>query len=129
VDRELVEKWIAALESGEYKRASGALHVIHNGEHRFCCLGVLADVVNSDGWVLRDGGVVTEITQVWPELHEITEEGFGYLTGNNCHFLEGDEPWQPDQDTQDLLSGLNDDADNDDTSYEAVLPWIKQNLL
>jgi hypothetical protein len=129
VDRELVEKWVAALESGKYKRGSGALHFVQNGEHRFCCLGVLADIVNPDGWVTAAGGKVIIDFKDGYVLYPLEEEGYGYLDPYNCQFLEGDEPWQPDQKIQDTLSVLNDDAPNDDTSYEAVIPWIKQNLL
>lgn len=33
-------KWVAALRSGEYKQAEGALH----RDNAFCCLGVLCDL-------------------------------------------------------------------------------------
>ena len=40
--RELKSKWIKALRSGKYKQGKGRLK--KNG--KFCCLGVLRDVVN-----------------------------------------------------------------------------------
>jgi hypothetical protein len=43
--KELIEKWLEALESGEYKQGKGALR-IENGQTKYCCLGVLCDVAN-----------------------------------------------------------------------------------
>jgi len=39
--QEVMEKWVAALESGEYKRGKGELKT---WQGRFCCLGVLCDI-------------------------------------------------------------------------------------
>jgi hypothetical protein len=44
---ELKQKWIAALSGGQYQQGSGVLRDKHD---RFCCLGVLCDVVDSSGW-------------------------------------------------------------------------------
>ena len=44
---ELVKKWIEALRSGEYTQSIGRLS---DGRGGFCCLGVLCDIVNPDGW-------------------------------------------------------------------------------
>jgi hypothetical protein len=43
----LIEKWIAALRSGEYAQGSGQLRDSNTGPGRpveYCCLGVLCDV-------------------------------------------------------------------------------------
>lgn len=37
---EVKEKWVAALESGEYKQGKQALKTVEG----FCCLGVLCDI-------------------------------------------------------------------------------------
>jgi hypothetical protein len=42
---ELQEKWLKALESGEYAQARGLLG---NREIGFCCLGLLCDVAGAD---------------------------------------------------------------------------------
>jgi hypothetical protein len=44
---ELKQKWIAALRSGEYKQGKG---VLRTTEDRFCCLGVLCNLIAPDGW-------------------------------------------------------------------------------
>jgi hypothetical protein len=42
-------KWLEALRSGKYKQATGVLR----REDTYCCLGVLADVVDSTKWKER----------------------------------------------------------------------------
>lgn len=42
---EIKEKWIAALESGEYEQGR---EYLHKG-NKFCCLGVLCDLAVKDG--------------------------------------------------------------------------------
>lgn len=50
--------WLTALRSGKYKQGKDSLHAIDkNGEHHFCCLGVLTDLYLQEhpnkvgGWV------------------------------------------------------------------------------
>ena len=40
MNQEIKEKWIKALESGEYKKGT---HALKHGD-KFCCLGVLTDI-------------------------------------------------------------------------------------
>ncbi len=47
MDADLKKRWIEALESGDYKQGKGALRS-HRDE--YCCLGVLCDLVQPDGW-------------------------------------------------------------------------------
>ena len=47
MNQDIKKKWIAALRSGKYKQAQ---KVLRAGEDRFCCLGVLCDVVDSSRW-------------------------------------------------------------------------------
>lgn len=52
MNSDLKQKWIEALRSKKYQQGSGALRScpldVHKSE--FCCLGVLADIINPDGW-------------------------------------------------------------------------------
>jgi hypothetical protein len=40
MDKSIKEQWVAALRSGQYKQASGALKCLDS----YCCLGVLSDL-------------------------------------------------------------------------------------
>lgn len=42
----LVDKWLLALESGDYKQGTGYLRTKNN---EFCCLGVLCDLAAKEG--------------------------------------------------------------------------------
>ncbi len=53
--KDLKEKWVAALRSGKYLQADGALRKIRNdGKQGYCCLGVLCEISGIGKWV--DGG-------------------------------------------------------------------------
>jgi hypothetical protein len=49
-DTELKKKWVAALRSGEYKQGQRGLRSRVDNEDRFCCLGVLCDLIDSTKW-------------------------------------------------------------------------------
>ena len=55
--KEIADKWVAALRSGEYKQTRGILANYNRTEH--CCLGVLCELAIEDGvglQVLRPDG-------------------------------------------------------------------------
>lgn len=52
VRKDIADRWVAALRSGEYRQGKGALRI---GDE-FCCLGVLCDIVKDDVGVEWDGG-------------------------------------------------------------------------
>lgn len=45
INTDFVEKWVAALRSGEYKQGQGYLRKGVDGAAEFCCLGVACDLV------------------------------------------------------------------------------------
>lgn len=46
MDADLKDRWLAALRSGTYAQGQGNLRDATG----FCCLGVLCDLVDPDGW-------------------------------------------------------------------------------
>jgi hypothetical protein len=46
MDLELKEKWVGALRGGDYKQGSKRLRI----SDEFCCLGVLCDLIDPNGW-------------------------------------------------------------------------------
>ncbi len=53
MNKELKDKWVAALRSGKYSQTTGRLR----SEEGFCCLGVLCDVEGAD-WEIQDGSFI-----------------------------------------------------------------------
>ncbi len=49
MNKEIKEKWINALLSGEYKQCRGKLIKVENNKRSFCCLGVLTDLAIKEG--------------------------------------------------------------------------------
>lgn len=47
-EQDLRTRWIAALRSGKYKQGVGCLR---DSTDRMCCLGVLCDLVDPNGWI------------------------------------------------------------------------------
>lgn len=94
MNKEIKEKWITALESGEYLKGDNALRV----DNTYCCLGVLCDLYRKENnkveWKKASGpnivklnnvsrcdvfgmggiddswGVLPEIVKNWAELEE-----------------------------------------------------------
>ena len=50
---EIKAQWVTALRSGDYQQGGNVLHRRTNGEHRYCCLGVLCDIALKAGVNLR----------------------------------------------------------------------------
>jgi hypothetical protein len=54
---EIAKKWVEALRSGKYAQYQSALRGRADNRDRFCCLGVLCDIVKDDingRWVAGD---------------------------------------------------------------------------
>jgi hypothetical protein len=49
MDPVMKEKWIAALRSGKYQQG----HLRLRTGDAFCCLGVLCDLVDHEGWMVK----------------------------------------------------------------------------
>jgi hypothetical protein len=50
MNKEIKNKWVVALRSGEYKQGK---HLLRSTGNRYCCFGVLCDVLGQE-WVLKE---------------------------------------------------------------------------
>lgn len=55
MDKKTKKQWVTALRSGEYEQGKSWLRRENNGTERFCCLGVLCDLVEPGQWRNTDG--------------------------------------------------------------------------
>jgi hypothetical protein len=46
-DPEVRQRWLDALRSGKYEQAT---HVLRTEDDKYCCLGVLCEVIDPEGW-------------------------------------------------------------------------------
>lgn len=101
-----IQEWIAALESGTYRKAKGRLRSRVHGELHHCCLGVLCDIAGAR-WLtdthtnldVASASTIHDPSLFGPEIAiALTTPGF----------------------TPGSLASLNDD-DEGDRSYAAVV--------
>ena len=111
--KELKNKWLAALRSGEYKQGQDYLCKINkDGSREYCCLGVLAEV--SELYDKRDIGGPGEIGYV-PKDHS-DYNGEMLVFDNNDNILSPIE--------QSDLASMNDQG----TDFVDIANYIEENV-
>ena len=108
--------WLKALCSGEYVQGRKRLLTVQeNGEHSFCCLGVLCDLHS------RETG------QKWRERHSVLDgTSLGsYLDCEVMSPMDVDNWSGIDFATQLKLANMNDKGKQ---SFKAIANWISRNL-
>jgi hypothetical protein len=106
-------EWLDALRSGEYRQGTlGRLCHLSYGDERFCCLGVLGDVLGGE-WVRN------EHDQAW----FYTPVAGGALNGGNVSpgYLPGD---LLPKSLQRKLAAMNDSG----CSFVEIADWIEKRL-
>lgn len=109
MNRELVEKWVAALRSGEYEQTTLFLR----SECGHCCIGVAHDIHPDADWLYFDD-LETET------LPEDMEFDYGLLT-ELVHPVTGDT-----KKLKYVLSSLNDKYNY---SFSKIADYIEATLL
>ena len=89
VFEEVKGKWLAALRSGEYRQGEGQLRSEDGG---YCCLGVLCDVIDPEGWGRDDGeweweNHLSMLTAEICELMGLTDDGYFSTAVEGRHSL------------------------------------------
>ncbi|MEB3367382.1 hypothetical protein [Saccharopolyspora mangrovi] len=115
MDQEVKERWISALESGQYEPGFGALRKVVDGRETHCCLGVLADLLDPEGWGNR--GSYGQI------FHRC----------DNSMWIDDAlaESIELDRSDQEYLASLNDgvgEPPGRTPGYDRVIPYIKEHL-
>ena len=112
MNKEIKEKWIAALKSGEYEQGKNYLRTSDN---KFCCLGVLEDIH------------LKELGKEW----ETNSEGGYHIDGNTAYLtketqkwagLERDNPYPKECNRS--LAVLNDEGQ----TFEEIADFIEKGL-
>lgn len=101
---EIRQRWLEALRSEKYSQGRNLLRQEGNA---FCCLGVLCDLVDPDGWRFEEG------------LGRYDHSGYvGHLPGavGAVAGLVGDQCF--------TLMGMNDNGQ----SFAQIADWIEANI-
>lgn len=130
-NQEVMQRWVAALESGQYHQTDGALWrtAEHDGQASgHCCLGVLCDLAVQDGIIDppvvtfdRDKGMIATFGESDTFLPEKVMEWAG---------LDENNPWVDfdrwGQEQTDNLAMLNDEAS---ASFDEIADIIRLNFI
>jgi hypothetical protein len=106
MDAALKEKWVAALRSSKYKQGRSRLRT---KDDKFCCLGVLCDVIDSEKWELSEGGDCYIYTA---DRHQSAT-----FIPNTITDVSGSD--------QSLLIGMND---TNEMSFNRIADYIERKL-
>lgn len=103
---ELKQKWVEALRSGKYEQGECALRT---SDDKFCCLGVLCDVVAPNGWM--DG---------------VDEDAFGHTESKHTAYLPPGISGltQVGDDDAQTLTQMNDSG----KAFPEIADYIEANL-
>lgn len=105
---ELKTKWLAALRSGDYLQGRAVLR----NRDRYCCLGVLCDLVDDTKWGEdEDGGFVY----------------IGSFDDAPCTTMPPDRIYDTAGIDLDIAHDLATSNDNGDT-FEQIAEWIEEHL-
>ena len=94
----LIDKWIKALESGEYKHGVGALCNSSLYKPTYCCLGVYCHaLLNIDSNGMYGAYITPELVQenkILPELIDITPFTEKLMELNDVDYAENKDPFK-----------------------------------
>lgn len=116
-DPELKVKWLEALRSDKYQQGKSYLRTV---DDKFCCLGVLCDVVDPKGWNKVPGGSWEYADRSGFLPTEVAiKTGLKSVPTGDAYFTEADT-----DSCQFKLSAMNDHG----SSFAEIADWIEKTL-
>ena len=113
--RELKARWVAALRSGTYEQGRSQLR---NCANDYCCLGVLADLYDPEGWRHRGNDLSQDFewNGEWSVFSDsqVAELGLDGITVNKLVGMN------------DGVGGPLDPEHTPPQSFQAIADWIEQ---
>ena len=109
MNKEIKEKWIAALRSDEYKQGRGYLRK----NEEFCAMGVLCDVVSPESWEQIGLGYYVEPGYYRMQLRTMSAPE-SVVSAAELHSADAQ-----------IIEQMNDD---NKLSFENIADWIERRL-
>lgn len=121
---ELKKAWVDKLRSGEIKQAQ---HVLRDENNAMCCLGVLLDVHDHDGWNTDQAIAPVARKPCYP--HKLATDEHDYISGESrealgLDFLVERESGSGFVYAGHVLAKMNDDG----KSFAEIADWIEANV-
>lgn len=124
MDKELKDKWVKALRSGEYKQ--GVAHLVNENDQghykSYCCLGVLCKIK----------GYKDDQFELYNTLTEFVENSDLFPANEIINTVL--EEFGISEKDQDILVTMNDGDNREDVppqrrhSFNEIADWIERNL-
>jgi hypothetical protein len=120
MNKEIKDKWLKALRSGEYKQGRLFLRATDDGVDSYCCLGVLANECLYGKWdKWEEFSDKANDKLIWSYNNERYATGPFKLPNSFTSYLDiKKEDWVH------ILSGMNDSG----KTFEEIADWIEENL-
>ena len=120
--KDIKKKWLQALRSGKYEQGFTRLRTgseENYNESAFCCLGVLADLLDPEGWQMNYSPDCSSGPDCGPDCR-------GYYWHDACEVLPDEKslPLGLSPSAQTDLAQLNDEGND----FEYIANWIDENL-
>lgn len=114
MNKQVMEKWVAALRSGKYKQGKDKLKKKDaKGVIRHCCLGVLCEVYNQENKNKKytftdreDQQLLPQEVEQWAEMH--SNNGEITRSMDLVHYIEENGIGELDYTADNTLSDFND---------------------
>lgn len=117
MNKEIKEKWLKALRSGDYEQGEECLRK----EEKYCCLGVLCDIIKKDlslDWIKKEDQEIFQFGD-----YENDDEVLPFLVFKYCE-LDGRDPIIYIGGRGRNISDLNDNG----YTFEVIADLIEKQL-
>lgn len=119
MNKEIADKWVAALKSGKYSQGTEYLHHMdYDGTETFCAVGVLCDVIDPTGWKKN---AIDEDESEFIFAHHGYQHGIDDEIFEECGFRGN--PKEPECPIHEIYK-MNDD---ERVSFTEIAEYIEQN--
>lgn len=105
MDPDLKAYWVKKLRSREYEQGMSKLRLEND---KFCCLGVLCDIMNPGGWHKPDKSSDFMFKDLYGISHRIVVDDVAIL----------------DQEAEAVIMAMNDEG----STFAEIADWIEGNL-
>ncbi len=115
-ERDYLAEWLVALRSDKYKQGKGALKLSFQKEDRFCCMGVLCDVVDTTKW---------SKSKTYTDTLLYGDTKCDIFPPANIRIIPKDQLTQSHRSIMYALAGFNDDSGYD---FKKIADWIQEHV-
>lgn len=113
--RQITEKWLEALESGEYNQTKKMLY--NSYDNGYCCLGLLGKLCGIDNNALENNPYIQENNFYIEEIENFIKMGYPEELVTTSHWMDKKLP--------NHLANMNDDGE---ASFKEIAFWIRENV-